>query len=451
MNTTSTRALPGPGGKVGLLINRNYGLLFTGQMISLIGDQVSTYTMLLWIITIIIPGRTWAPLVISGLMVAGMVPDLLVGPLAGVFVDRWNRRLTMLNMDAIRAVLMTFLLAFTGIVPLPFLAQGHISVELQLVAIITVVFLTSVCAQFFSPAYIGLIAEIVPDEHRSQAIGLGQTMTSLAIIIGPPLAAPLLFNVGIQWALIIDILSYIVSLLTLSAIRSSSMPASISTRSDVRSEFIEGLRFSFSNRLIRMVIITSAIAAFGAGAFSSLYIFFVQQNLHTNVKLVGFIGTFLGAGTIIGALVTGKFANYIGAKRTLYGSLLLSGMMIVVLSRLTSFTWALLIVFLLGFLLASLRVATVPLVLKETPTNMIGRVVSVMNPATAIVTLLVTPLAGYLAGVVLVGFHWNFHWILSTTFGPIDTIFVGVGCTFFLAALYTYFAFAKNKGAGSDL
>src|SRR5581483_10587404 len=253
MNTASTGALAGSSGKVGLLINRNYGLLFAGQTISLIGDQVSTYTLLLWIVTIILPGRSWAPLAISALMVAEMTPSLLVGPIAGVFVDRWHRRLTMLNMDAIRAVLMTLLLAFTGIVPLPFLAHGQISPWLQLGAIITVACLASVCAQFFGPSYIGLVAEIVPKQHRPQAVGLGQTMTSLASIIGPPLAAPLLFSVGIQWALIIDILSYVVSLLTLWAIQSPAVTPPLSTHSNMRSEFVEGLHFSFSNQVVRML------------------------------------------------------------------------------------------------------------------------------------------------------------------------------------------------------
>jgi MFS family permease len=447
MNTTSTQATADPGNpnKVGLLINRNYGSLLAGQTISLIGDQISTYTMLLWIVTILLPGKQSAPLAVSALIVLGIVPNLLVGPIAGVFVDRWNHRLTMISMDSIRAVLIALLLAFTGIGPLAFFTGGKLPVELQLGAIMVVTFLISTCAQFFSPSQLGLIAEVVPEKYRAQAVGLGQSMASLTTIIGPPLAAPLLFSFGLHWALIIDILSYVVSLLTLWAIRPPAQPAQPSPHTNVRSEFLAGLRFSFSNQLIRMLIITSAIASLGAGAFSSLYIFFIKQNLHTNVVLAGFIGASLGAGMIAGALLVGKFANRIGAQRILYSSLLLTGLIIIVLSRLTNFVEAVGSTFLLGLLLAAIRVAIAPIMLKETPKNMIGRVVSVVNPLTTIATLLAIILAGYLVAGPLNNFHWHLHWILSTTFGPIDTIFVGVGCIFCLAALYTYYSSSNAK------
>ena len=81
----------------GLWRNRNRRLLWLGQGVSATGDMVFTMTVLLWIATIIAKGQTWAPAAASGALIATAAPVLVVGPLAGVFVDMWDRRRTMLT------------------------------------------------------------------------------------------------------------------------------------------------------------------------------------------------------------------------------------------------------------------------------------------------------------------------------------------------------------------
>jgi MFS family permease len=79
--------------------NRNFQRLFLGQSISIIGDSVFIVTVMLWIATRIAAGERWAPAAVSGALIASAVPALAVGPFAGVWVDRWNRRRTMLTAD----------------------------------------------------------------------------------------------------------------------------------------------------------------------------------------------------------------------------------------------------------------------------------------------------------------------------------------------------------------
>ena len=87
-----------------LLINRDFGLLWIGQAISIIGDLFFDTTLILWITTVLARGQVWAALAVSGVALASTIPQLVVGPLVGVFVDRWDKRRTMLLMDGIRAV-----------------------------------------------------------------------------------------------------------------------------------------------------------------------------------------------------------------------------------------------------------------------------------------------------------------------------------------------------------
>ena len=420
--------------KVGLLVNRNYALLFVGQTISQLGDQVSGFTLVLWIVAIIAAGQSWSPLAVTGEIVAGMVPVLLVGPLAGVFVDRWRHRLTMLRMDFIRAFLYLLLLAFTGIVPLPFFPAGRPPLLVQLGAIYCVAFLSSTCSQFFNPSYIGLIRQIVPKEQRVKISGLSQSVGALLSIIGPALAAPLLFSAGIKWALVINMFSFIVSLVTLSIVKP---PNEASTQTvehgNFRQEFMEGLRYAFNTPIIRMIIVVAIILQLGIGVFDALFYFFIQQNLHVAVAWVGFVFSALSLGTIVGAIGVGAFAKYIELKRLLYLALLATGLVIIVFSRTTLFGVALVVAALMGVTIAAANVALQPLVMNETPEHMIGRIEAVLTPLATVAALISLSIGGYLASVVLVHFKAHF---LNMTFGPIDTIYVGTGLLFLIASVY---------------
>src|SRR5690348_18470932 len=92
MNATTgdTPLAPTSPNKAGLLINRDFALLWLGQAVSYLGDFVFDTTLVVWIATQLAVGQPWAPLAVSGVLVAATLPIFLVGPIAGVFVDRWR-------------------------------------------------------------------------------------------------------------------------------------------------------------------------------------------------------------------------------------------------------------------------------------------------------------------------------------------------------------------------
>ena len=87
------------------LANRNYAKLWYGQAASAIGDTVFCTTLVLWVSQVLARGAPWAPAAVSGILVAAGIAIALVGPVAGVFVDRWNRKSTMMRTEVIRAVM----------------------------------------------------------------------------------------------------------------------------------------------------------------------------------------------------------------------------------------------------------------------------------------------------------------------------------------------------------
>jgi MFS family permease len=421
--------------KPDLLINRNFALLWAGGFISVFGDLLFATTLVVWISTALTAHQSWAPLAVSGVLLATLVPTLALGPLAGVFVDRWNRRRTMLWMDALRAFLIVLLLLATNSVPLPFMPGGSLSLVEQLSAIYGCVFFASLSTQFFGPARLALIGEIVPDAHRARASGLTQVARSLATIAAPPLAPILLLTAGPQVALLVNALSFALSFTLLLAMR---VPRTIPKPSpdehaSVLREFLAALKVAVQSRVSLTLLVALSIVMLGFSALNALDIFFVLGNLHAPVTLFGFMETAQGGGAILGALGAGMFAQRIGLVRTLTGSLLLTGVCILFYSRMTTFAPAMIVVFLCGFFLAALSVAAGPLLLRVAPGAYVGRIVAIIEPTSALMQVLGTLLAGALVSTLLLGFHVE---AFGVSFGPIDTVFAGGAVLILIGACY---------------
>ena len=422
--STATPATPAK--KPPFFINRNFARLWSGQSISNVGDFVFDTTLSLWIATIIAKGQSWAPLAVSGVILATSIPIFLVGPIAGVFVDRWDKRRTMLAMDATRALLIALLLP---------VAIGKLSIFWQLGAIYAIVFLASACAQFFNPARFTFIGDVVEEQYRARASGLGQTTQSLASIIGPPIAAPLLFVVGVQWALIVNSLSFVVSFLAILAVRAPHIAGSAEAaqHGTFFQDFRAGIRFFASSRVLVVILVTVILVQLGAGAINAVGVFFTIQNLHVPANLYGFMDAGFGIGAVAGAILASVFASRLGETRTFWVSLVAVGVAIMVLARMTNFGLGVVVLALVGLTIAPVNVVIGPLILHVTPRELIGRVMAVINPINALAGIISVAIAGALASTILSGFQAS---LLGIAFGPFDMIFTGTAVLIILGGLY---------------
>lgn len=428
-------AAPQRGGKPGLLINRNFALLWLGQSVSLFGDMMFNTTLVIWIALGLAKHQPWSPIAVSGVLVAAAAPTLLVGLFAGVFVDRAKKRPLMLWMDGLRVAIVAPLVLVTGAIPLPGLAGGRLPLEWTLIAIYTVVVLVNAGEQFFRPSSMALIQEIVPTELQARAMGLSQVSVSIALILGPALAAPLYASFGPEWALLIDAATFAVSYLTIAALRVSGHARQAEQqqqRAGFWRELWAGFRFYFSNRVLVTLLIAIVVAVSGASALNTLDVFFATQNLHATTAMYGLIGGVFGLGSILGSIIFGLTAQRIGLARTLWLTLACFGALVVVLSQVTNYTVALGIFLVAGALNAGLNVAAGPVILRETPQEMMGRVMSIFQPLMSLAILVSTAGVGYLAGIALRDFHARW---MGLTFGTIDTIYLGGGVLMALSAV----------------
>jgi MFS family permease len=397
----------------------------------------------LWISTRLAVGASWAPAAVGGVLIAAAVPTMVLGPVAGVFVDRWNRLNTMRTSDACRAVLILALL------PLAWPSVSGALPRVVSVGLIYLVVAAANCfAQFFSPARFAIIGVLVEQADLAKASGRIMATSSLAAIIGPPLAAPVLFIFGVQWALVINAASFLVSYATLRAIR---VPAEPTPRPGERAgfvaEFREGLRFFAATPVLVALTIGIVIATLGSGAFNALNVFFVTHNLHTAAKWYGTLQGAEGVGGVIGALLAGWVLSKVGSSRAVWGGMIVAGLFAIAYSRMTVLVAAILVMAGIGLAITVVNTALTPLTLSVTPQEMIGRVMAVVSPVQQVAAILSMAVSGFLASSVLRSFH---QVIAGVTFGTYDTIFLVVGVVFIVGGLTLIRPLRESRPAQPD-
>ncbi|MEY9904057.1 MFS family permease [Catenulispora sp. MAP12-49] len=423
------------------IINRDFTRLWYGQAVSKVGDYVFNTTLVLWIATKLGNGKSWAPIAVSGVLISGLLAMFAIAPAAGVFADRWNRKRTMLRMDAVRAVLVG------GLAIVSFLPADKLPVGIWLTVIYAVVFAVNAAGTFFGPSRMAVVPDVVNGpEEIAKAAGITQSTDALAGMIGPPLAAPLLFAAGVQWAIIINALSYVVSFL---AIRSVPIPDNAPTAEAIAesgfwTEFKAGLAFFARTRVLIVVIVSACIANFGGQAMNTLDVFFTTQNLHSAPKLYGLLGMAAGAGAIAGGLLSTRAVARIGTVNTVWTTVGASGILILVYARQTSI-WAAIPIVFAGLLpIGMANAAFEPLVIQVTPRAMLGRVVSVLMPFISVTQLGSTVLIGWLMSTVMLHFHTD---VAGLHMGPIDTMFTITGLLFILAGFYAFVMLPRKDTA----
>ncbi|NUR29118.1 MAG: MFS transporter, partial [Catenulispora sp.] len=441
------------------LIGPDYARLWFGQAVSSLGDVVFGTTLMLWVGTELARGKAWAPAAVSGVLMAIGAAMLFVGPLAGVLVDRWDSRRTALGTEVVRGCLAGALTAVS------FLPVHVLPTVVWLVVVYVAVFGLNVAGQFFQPARLTLIRDILTGEvDRARAAGIAQATSQTVTIIGPPLAAPLLFTVGVQWALLFNTLSYAVSYWALRSVPSRSEEpepaggsgagavagAEASARSQkprggLFAEFAEGLRFFRGNRTLVTLLTVAVIGQCGIAPLDTLNVFFVTGNLHASTQLYGYLGMALGVGGLVGALGTGLMVRRFGARTVAWTGIVTMGVLLAGYSRLGSFWAALIVLFLLAIPMTMVNTAVAPLLMGAAPREFVGRTAAVFNPVNQLAGMGATIGAGWLLSSVLRHFDAT---VAGVRLGPVDLIFLVAGGLIICSGLYARTALRPETEPG---
>ncbi len=175
-------------------------LIWAGQLISSVGSRLSSFALGIWILQ-----GTGSTTYFAMTFVAMTIPALIVSAIAGALVDRWDRRRTMIVCDALSAVIMLALAAL--------FAAGHLTVWHVYLAVGA----SSLFNAFRTPAFAASIPLLARREELPRVNGMAQSGNAVAEMIGPLLAGVLVTAMSMQWILLMDALSFLVSMAALMA------------------------------------------------------------------------------------------------------------------------------------------------------------------------------------------------------------------------------------------
>jgi MFS family permease len=375
-------------GFLGLLRgNRNYRFAWTGQVVSEIGDHfnnIAVFSLAL--------ATTHSGLVVSGVMLARAVPAVLAGPLAGVILDRLNRRTVMIASDLVRAVVAA-LFIFTVHQPRP--ALLYILSGLLMFA-----------SPFFTAGRAAILPRIASAEELHTANSLTQTTQWTTTTIGTFIGGFSAAQFGYSAAFVINSLSFLFSAWCISRLRlpagDARPKAAAMTEADIMRPFrdyAEGLRYLKAQPLLLAIALLGVGWASGGGAAQILFSIFGELVFNRGPAGIGIIWAAAGFGLIVGGAIAhkiGRRLSFSAYKRTVAICYLVHGGAYVLFSQSQRFPVAL---FWIGLSRAAVAVSSVlnwSLLLRHVDDAFRGRVFAT-NESLVWATMMLSMLAAGLA------------------------------------------------------
>jgi MFS family permease len=267
--------------------------LWFAQGVSILGDFLAIFG----VINLITFKWHGTPLQVTNVMIAYIIPITIVAPLAGVFVDRWNVKRTMIASDLIRSVLILGLVFVTRL--------EHIYVIFLLV---------STVSSFFGPAQSVTLRTLVPVHGLLSANALMSQAFYTMRIIAPAAAGMLVYWLGESSCFYLDTISFIFSAAMLSTIvvmRIVSQKSGGGGKSvgGLLRDYTAGSRFVLTHPAISFVMIAMMTAMFVLSCFSPLISVYVRDQLHAGTRAFGLISAMIGVGLIVGTQTVNAVAK----------------------------------------------------------------------------------------------------------------------------------------------
>ncbi len=271
--------------------------LWAGQTVSALGSVVTRTAVPLVALLVLGAG----PFEMALLVVAGGLAVLLVGLVAGAWVDRLRRRPLLIGADAVRAILL-----FS--IPVAYLA-GALHME-QLYA---VVFAEGCLGALFDAAYPAYVPSLIGVERVVEGNSKLATSSSLAEIGGPGLAGGLVQAIGAPYAILVDAISFVVSAASLGMIRHRE-PARQprATHITIRREILEGLLLVRRHPILVPLTLRSVIAHVAGSFYGVLYTIYLIQDLHLSPFLLGVVVSAGGVGSLGGSFLASRVIGRLG-------------------------------------------------------------------------------------------------------------------------------------------
>lgn len=367
-----------------LLRQRDFRLLWAGALISMMGDW-----MLMTALPIYVYQLTGSALATSITFAASTVPGLALSSIAGVFVDRWDRRRVMIVCNVLSALALLPLLAVRS--------PGQVWIAYA------VAFAQSCIARFFRPAENALLPLVVGADDLVAANALNALNDNLARLAGPPLGGLIAGMASLPGVVLADALSFALAGALLALVRPPAARISEETHPpSVGRELRAGLALAWRRPMVRLICAIGAICSIGEGIMSVMFILWVSKVLGGGAQEMGLFMAAQAVGGIVGGLLIGRVGQALGPVRLLWMSGVLFGAIDLLLfnyPRVAGGIWpGLALIALVGVPAVGFFTAQTTLLQQHVPDAYRGRVFGAIGMLSATCYLISTLAAGLVGG-----------------------------------------------------
>lgn len=381
-----------------ILRERNFSLLWSGQIISQFGDRLNQMAL----IGMVYEQVGYSTLGLAKVMLLMVIPVLIIGPVAGVYVDRWDRKWTMIISDIARGL-------FVLLIPLSLV---YVKTMAPVYVIIFIVFSIT---RFFLTAKMAILPDIVSTDKLLIANSLSSTTRMIAAILSLPLAGFIVRWVGAKGGFYIDALTFFLSAFMTWMIRLEKNSThkykddliitkealGQSIRRSVFKEVVEGLRYLISSREVMLVTAMSFLLMSGVGAVSVVVVVFIQESLKSVTMDLGLLGMSLGAGLFLGSVIYGRFGEMLPKFKVIFFGFTMGGILVVLFSLIIktsgSLALALVLAAVLGLVSSPIVVSSNTMLHEIMPNKIRGRIFSSLEVIIHIAFLVFMLLTSFLA------------------------------------------------------
>lgn len=386
--------------------NRNYRYTWMGQVVSEVGDHFNNIAV--FSLAVKYPD---SGMVVTGVLLSRAIPAVLAGPLAGVLLDRWDRKRIMITSDLVRALV----------------ALGFIYTLQQPSSQLLYVFsaLLMVASPFFTSGRASILPSITTKEQLHTANSLTQTTQWTTLTIGTMTGGLSVAHFGYEWAFILNAVSFLFSAWSISLLRlpGSAFRAARKalTENDVVRpwhEYIEGLRYMKAHPLMLGIAVINFGWASGGGAAQILFSLFGENVFHRGAAGIGILWGCAGVGLLAGGFLAhriGPRLSFDGYKRTVMICYLIHGAAYVVFSQMREFAMALLFIAVSRAAVAVSSVLNFSQLLRYVSNEFRGRVFSTLETVTWGVMMMSMLAAGVASR------HYDARWI-GTASGVLSSL-----------------------------
>ncbi|QIU92780.1 MFS transporter [Bacteroides faecium] len=268
---------------------KKFIIIWSGQLFSILSSSIAQFAIVLWISL-----ETGSAEVLSFATIAALLPQVILGPFAGVFVDRWSRKWTMILADS-------FVALCSAVIALLFYLD-----VIEIWQIYLLLMLRSIGSAFHAPAMKSSIPLLAPEKELTRIASINQTIQALCNICGPVLGAALIVSTNMSVVMLLDVVGAAIACTSLLFV---FIPNPEKTETETTNNVLRDMKDGFiairSNQGLKWVMVTEILITFFIMPVVALIPLMTLKNFSGTAYQVSLIELLFGSGALVGGILLG--------------------------------------------------------------------------------------------------------------------------------------------------